>query len=48
MEEDVDVAVAEVSEAREQTPPADVPAQRTPPTPTHPARQPRVSTSTQT
>lgn len=48
IEEGVDDAAADISEAREQMPPADISApQRTPPTSTHPARQPRVYTSLQ-
>ncbi|XP_052169145.1 uncharacterized protein LOC127785792 [Oryza glaberrima] len=40
IEETVDDAAANISEAREQTPPADIPVpQKTPPTPTHPTRQ---------
>ena len=48
IEEAIDDAAADISEAREQMPPADIPApQRTPPTSTHPARQPTVCTSFQ-
>lgn len=44
MEEDIDAAAAEVSDTREQTPPADTPApQRIPPAPPQLARHPRVS-----
>ncbi len=43
IEEAVDDVAADISEAREQTPPADSHApQRTPPTPTHPARHLKV------
>jgi hypothetical protein len=45
IEEAVDDAAADISEAREQMPPADSHApQRTPPTPTHPARHLKVCT----
>ena len=45
MEEDVDEAATELSEARERTPPADAPiSQKTPSTPIAPARQARVNT----
>nr|BAD11633.1 aminotransferase-like protein [Oryza sativa Japonica Group] len=49
IEEAVDEAAAELSEAREQTPPADIPApQRTPPTPIALARQTRPASSEHT
>lgn len=42
VEEAVDDAAANISKAREQTPPADTPAPQRTLTPTHPSRQPRV------